>query len=54
MAVQKKTMKHFNIVLSKTSVESGVVSCLTLKLDAIAHGLCNCGAFINKPRVSVP
>ena len=34
-------------------MESDVASCLTLKQDVIAHGLCNCVMCANKTSVTV-
>ena len=50
---QKKATRHYNEALSGTFVESDVASCLTLKQDVTAHGLCNCVMCANKTNVTV-
>ena len=51
---QKKATKHYNEVLSKTFVESGVSTCLLLEPDSVVCGPCNCVARISKLSVTVP
>ena len=51
---QKKATRHHNEVLSKTFVESGAATCLTLKQDYVASGPCNCVAHVNKTSVTMP